>query len=58
MRIFLISADNLVVVVGFGDGGDGGGGGGCGGGGVLESQALPNFGLGWAVKMRVNETFI
>ena len=43
MRIFLISADNLVVVVGFGDGGDGGGG---GGGGVLESQALPNFGLG------------
>ena len=41
MRIFLISADTLVVVVGFGDGGDGGGG-----GGVLESQALPNFGLG------------
>ena len=40
-------------MVGFGDGGDGGGGGGGGGGGdggggggVLESQALPNFGLG------------
>ena len=34
--------------MGFGDGGDGGGGGGGGdgGGGVLESQALPNFGLG------------
>ena len=43
MRIFLISADTLVVVAGFGDGGDGGGG---GSGGVLESQALPNFGLG------------
>ena len=44
MWIFLISADTLVVVAGFGDGGDSGGGG--GGGGVLESQALPNFGLG------------
>ena len=32
MRIFLISADTLVVAVGFGDGGDGGGGGGGGGG--------------------------
>ena len=47
-------------MVGFGDGGDSGGDGGGGGGGgdVPESKALPNFGLVWAVEIRVNETFI
>ena len=42
-------------MVGFGDGGDGGG---DGGGDVPEIKALPNFGLVWAVEIRVNETFI
>ena len=43
-------------MVGFGDGGDSGGDGGGGGGGggdVPESKALPNFGLVWAVEIRV-----
>ena len=40
----------MVVVVGFGDGGDGGG---DGGGDVPEIKALPNFGLVWAVEIRV-----